>query len=114
MMASDTLQRTGALPPQQMAAIDGMIDSAMKLWAACIIVEVDRRSPTNEPSDAVVAAALKRCASDRDEMVAWIRLGGQAHHDEIPGSKLSEFLETQEGWQRQKATERLINDRKHE
>lgn len=111
LVATDTLQRTGTLPPQQLAVVNSMIADAQTIWTACIILEVDRLSSGGSTNTAVADQALLGCKRDRDELVAWMRFAGQAHRKEIPPDKLAEFVRTEERWQREKAIERAAMTR---
>ena len=110
LTATDNFQRKGFLPPAQVAAIDEMISDADKIWTACLIEYVDRAAPTQVAPTEVVERAMNQCTGDRDEMAAWIRLGGKVHHEEIE-TDLSSLLAKLDTKQAAAALNRLLKTR---
>jgi hypothetical protein len=86
-MATDTLQRTGSLSPDQVSSLDGMIKHALNIWAACVITEVGRH-PEGISPPVVVDTAMGACSRDKDEVAAWLQLADQAHISKMLAAKL--------------------------
>jgi len=109
LTATETLQRTGSLTPEQTSSLDPMIKDALHVWTVCVRSEVDRGSVGNLAPGVVVDTAISACSRDKEEVAAWVRLAGQAHIVEMPAATLDNFLRQQEARLRASALEYLAS-----
>ncbi len=58
LTATETLQRTGSLTPEQTSSLDPMIKDALHVWTVCVRSEVDRGSVGNLAPGVVVDTAI--------------------------------------------------------
>ena len=111
LSGSDIIQTTGGLSSERMDAVDKMAGQIYLLWGACIVSHIDREMANPAPNSYIVVAAMSSCTVYKDEFVAWIRFGGQAHHFETPPSEIAESVRQREAMYNGQAVDRLIRER---